>query len=276
MDLTTKYLGFELKNPLVPSASPLSKSVAQAKELEDHGASAIIMYSLFEEAITTETETMNRFLHQQDTGFAEIGESIIPDWNDFSTGLDNYLENLRQLKEALDIPVIASLNGVTPGGWIEHAKELEQAGADALELNVYYIAADIDQDGQQVEERYLEVLRMLKGQIGIPINMKLSPSFSSVGNMVRRIADAGADGVSLFSPTSIPTACGCSRAYIRRARPKRCWRCGGLRSSTVASMASRSARPAASTPQMTRSSCCSPAPTRCISAARCSRTARRR
>ncbi|MFP4496205.1 MAG: dihydroorotate dehydrogenase-like protein, partial [Halochromatium sp.] len=173
MDLTTNYLGFELKNPIVPSSSPLSKSIAQAKELEDQGASALIMYSLFEEAVTTETETMNRFLHQQDTGFAEIGEGFIPDWNDFSTGLDNYLDNLRKLKEALDIPIIASLNGVTPGGWIEHAKELEQAGADALELNVYYVAADIDLDGNQVEERYLEILRLLKNQISIPINMKL-------------------------------------------------------------------------------------------------------
>ncbi|MFP4602601.1 MAG: dihydroorotate dehydrogenase-like protein [Halochromatium sp.] len=199
MDLTTNYLGFELKNPIVPSSSPLSKSIAQAKELEDQGASALIMYSLFEEAVTTETETMNRFLHQQDTGFAEIGEGFIPDWNDFSTGLDNYLDNLRKLKEALDIPIIASLNGVTPGGWIEHAKELEQAGADALELNVYYVAADIDLDGNQVEERYLEILRLLKNQISIPINMKLSPSFSSVGNMVRRLAEAGADGVSLFN-----------------------------------------------------------------------------
>ncbi len=199
MDLTTNYLGFTLKNPIVPSSSPLSKSIAQAKELEDQGASALIMYSLFEEAVTTETETMNRFLHQQDTGSAEIGEGFIPDWNDFSTGLDHYLNNLRQLKEALDIPIIASLNGVTPGGWIEHAKELEQAGADALELNVYYIAADINLDGRQVEERYLEILRLLKSQIGIPINMKLSPSFSSVGNMVRRMAEAGADGVSLFN-----------------------------------------------------------------------------
>jgi dihydroorotate dehydrogenase (fumarate) len=199
MDLTTQYLGFELKNPIVPSASPLTKSIAQAKELEDHGASAIIMYSLFEEAITAENETMNRFLHQQDTGFAEIGEGFLPDWNDFSTGLDNYLENLRQLKEALDIPVIASLNGVTPGGWIEHAKEIEQAGADALELNVYYVAADINLSGTQVEDRYLEILRTLKGQISIPINMKLSPSFSSVGNMVQRMADAGAKGVSLFN-----------------------------------------------------------------------------
>ncbi len=199
MDLTTNYLGFELKNPIVPSSSPLSKSIAQAKELEDQGAAALIMYSLFEEAVTTETETMNRFLHQQDTGFAEIGEGFIPDWNDFSTGLDNYLDNVRKLKEALDIPIIASLNGVTPGGWIEHAKELEQAGADALELNVYYVAADINLDGSQVEERYLEILRLLKNQISIPINMKLSPSFSSVGSMVRRLAEAGADGVSLFN-----------------------------------------------------------------------------
>jgi dihydroorotate dehydrogenase (fumarate) len=199
MDLTTTYLGFELKNPIVPSASPLSKSIDQAKELEDQGASALIMYSLFEEAITAETETMSRFLHQQDTGFAEIGEGFLPDWEDFSTGVEQYLENLQRLKEALDIPVIASLNGVTPGGWIEHAKELEQAGADALELNVYYVAADIDQDGARVEERYLEVLRLLKAQIGIPINMKLSPSFSSVPNMVRRLAGAGADGVSLFN-----------------------------------------------------------------------------
>jgi dihydroorotate dehydrogenase (fumarate) len=145
MDLTTKYLGLDLKNPIVPSASPLSKSVDQAKKLEDAGAAAIIMYSLFEEAITAETETMNRFLHQQDTGFAEAEDGFLPDWQDFSTGLEQYLDNLRKLKEALDIPVIASLNGVTPSGWVEHGRELEQAGADALELNVYYVAADIDQ-----------------------------------------------------------------------------------------------------------------------------------
>ena len=199
MDLTTKYLGFDLKNPIVPSASPLSKSIDQAKKLEDAGAAALIMYSLFEEAITAETETMNRFLHQQDTGFAEADDGFLPDWQDFSTGLEQYLDNLRQLKEALDIPVIASLNGVTPGGWIAHGKELEQAGADALELNVYYVAADIDQTGAQVEERYLEILRALKAQIGIPINMKLSPSFSSVGNMVKRLSGAGADGVALFN-----------------------------------------------------------------------------
>jgi dihydroorotate dehydrogenase (fumarate) len=199
MDLTTKYLGFDLKNPLVPSASPLSKSVDQARKLEDNGAAAIIMYSLFEEAITAETETMNRFLHQQDTGFAEADDGFLPDWQDFSTGMDQYLDNLRGLKDALDIPVIASLNGVTPGGWVANAKELERAGADALELNVYYVAADIDQAGTQVEDRYLEILRMLKQQIAIPINMKLSPSFSSVGHMVQRLSGAGADGVALFN-----------------------------------------------------------------------------
>jgi len=199
MDLTTKYLGFDLKNPLVPSASPLSKSVEQAKELEDHGASALIMYSLFEEAITAETETINRFLNQQDTGFAEADDGFLPDWQDFSTGLDQYLDNVRRLKEALDIPVIASLNGVTPSGWVSNGKLLEEAGADALELNVYYVAADINQSGTDVEARYLEILRQLKGAIGIPINMKLSPSFSSVGNMVTRLAGAGADGVSLFN-----------------------------------------------------------------------------
>ena len=199
MDLTTKYLGFDLKNPLVPSASPLSKSVDQARKLEDNGAAAIIMYSLFEEAITAEVETMNRFLHQQNTGFAEADDGFLPDWQDFSTGMEQYLDNLRRLKEALDIPVIASLNGVTPGGWVTHGKELEQAGADALELNVYYVAADIDQTGAEVEERYLEILRTLKQQIAIPINMKLSPSFSSVGHMVRRLSGAGADGVALFN-----------------------------------------------------------------------------
>jgi dihydroorotate dehydrogenase (fumarate) len=199
MDLTTKYLGLDLKNPIVPSASPLSKSVEQSKKLEDAGAAAIIMYSLFEEAITADTETMNRFLNQQDTGFAEADEGFLPNWQDFSTGTEPYLENLRLLKEALDIPVIASLNGVTPSGWVEYGRELEQAGADALELNVYYVAADIAQPGSAVEERYLEILRTLKNAISIPINMKLSPSFSSVGNVVQQLAAAGADGVALFN-----------------------------------------------------------------------------
>ncbi len=199
MDLTTKYLGLDLKNPLVPSASPLSKSVEMAKELEDSGASAIIMWSLFEEAITSESESMVRFLHHQDIGFGEANSGFIPAWHDFENGLELYLENIRRLKEALDIPVIASLNGVTPSGWISHAKELEQAGADALELNVYYIAGDITQTAAQVEDRYLTLLKDLRGQIQLPINMKLSPTFSSIGRMVTELAGAGANGVALFN-----------------------------------------------------------------------------
>ncbi len=198
MDLTTQYLGFAIKNPLVPSASPLSRSIDTARELEDAGAAAIIMWSLFEESITAESESSARFLAEQDTGFAEAS-SFLPDHADFAPALDLYLENLRKLKEALDIPVIASLNGITPGGWVEHGRELEQAGADALELNVYYVAADIAQSGSEVEERYLSLLQSLRGQISIPINMKLSPSFSSVANMAKRLADAGANGVALFN-----------------------------------------------------------------------------
>lgn len=198
MDLTTQYLGLTLKNPLVPSASPLSRSVEMAREMEDAGASAIIMYSLFEEAVTADTENSARFLSHQSTGFAEA-ETFLPDFHDYEHGLDVYLNNLRRLKEALDIPVIASLNGVTPGGWVEHGRELEQAGADALELNVYYIAADLQQSGAQVEARYLDLLTELKKHISVPINMKLSPTFSALGHFVRQLEAAGAKGVSLFN-----------------------------------------------------------------------------
>jgi dihydroorotate dehydrogenase (fumarate) len=198
MDLTTKYLGLEIDSPLVPSASPLSRSVDMCKEMEDAGAGAIIMWSLFEEAITAEAETAVRFLSEQDTGFAEAS-SFLPDHEDYAPGMEQYLDNLRRLKEALDIPVIASLNGVTPGGWIAHGKELQDAGADALELNVYYVAADIEQTGAEVEERYLSLLRTLREHIAIPINMKLSPTFSSIGNMVKRMEAAGASGVALFN-----------------------------------------------------------------------------
>nr|VFK16323.1 MAG: dihydroorotate dehydrogenase (fumarate) [Candidatus Kentron sp. LPFa]VFK31646.1 MAG: dihydroorotate dehydrogenase (fumarate) [Candidatus Kentron sp. LPFa] len=198
MDLTTKYLGLEIKNPLVPSASPLSKNLDMARQLEDAGAAAIILFSLFEEAVVTEEETLVRFLHHQDTGFGEA-ESFLPAQEDFVSSLDRYLEQLRTLKQALDIPVIASLNGVTPSGWIKHARVLEQAGADALELNVYFVAANPDQSGAEVEQRYLTLLHDLKQHISIPVNMKLSPSFSSVSHMVRQIEEAGADGVALFN-----------------------------------------------------------------------------
>ncbi len=198
MDLTTDYLGLQLANPFVPSASPLSRSIDDALRMEDAGASAIIMYSLFEEAVTAEEETMVRFLHHQEIGFAEA-ESFLPNHYDFSNGQERYLENLRQLKERLRIPVIASLNGTTPGGWISHAQEMEQAGADALELNIYQVAADVEVSGSEVEQRYVELLTQLNQQVSLPINMKLSPAFSSVANMVKQLEAAGASGVSLFN-----------------------------------------------------------------------------
>ncbi len=198
MDLSTPYLGLALDSCLVPSASPMTHSIDMAKELEDAGAGAIIMHSLFEEAITAEEEGMVRFLHHQETGFGEA-ESFLPAYQDFENALDLYLDNLRRLKEALGIPVIASLNGVTRGGWIEHGRELQEAGADALELNVYYIAADPELTSEEVEERYLNLLHDLREHINIPINMKLSPNFSSLANMVKRLDAAGAAGVSLFN-----------------------------------------------------------------------------
>ncbi|MCU7844503.1 MAG: dihydroorotate dehydrogenase-like protein [Candidatus Thiodiazotropha sp. (ex Monitilora ramsayi)] len=198
MDLTTHYLGMVLKNPFVPSASPLSRSIEDARRLEDAGAAAIIMYSLFEEAVTAEEEAMVRFLHHQETGFAEA-DSFLPAHYDFSNGQERYLENLQALKTSLDIPVIASLNGTTPGGWISHAQEMEQAGADALELNIYQVAADTEVSGSEIEQRYIELLTQLKQQVSIPINMKLSPAFSSMANMVKQLEVAGAAGVSLFN-----------------------------------------------------------------------------
>lgn len=197
MDLTTQYLGLTLKNPLVPSASPLSKELDKARQLEDAGASALVMYSLFEEEIEDDEEMFDRTLHQ-DLGHGEASSYLPVDFS-ADSHLDNYLTQLSKLKEALDIPIIASLNGNTLGGWLEHAMQLEQLGADALELNVYHVPANIDETGGEVEQRYVDLLQQLKAQVKIPITMKLSSQFSSPGNMVKRLDQAGADGVVLFN-----------------------------------------------------------------------------
>ncbi len=198
VDLSTEYLGLKLKNPLVPSSSPFSKDVDKAKMLEDAGASALVMYSLFEEQIEHESRHMDRFLHQQSIGFGEA-DSFHPMPDDISNHEDDYLEQLQQLKSSLEIPVIASLNGTTMGGWVEHARALEQAGADALELNVYYIAADADETAEQVEGRYLDILTGLRDQVNIPIAMKLSPPFTALVDFVKKLEAAGASGVSIFN-----------------------------------------------------------------------------
>jgi len=197
MDLSTNYLGLNLKNPLVPSASPLSKKMDTAKQLEDAGASALIMYSLFEEEIEQDEKIFDVFQNQH-IGHGEAS-SYLPSDQTESCHLDDYLIHLDDLKRSLDIPIIASLNATTAAGWIDHALELEQSGADALELNVYHIPANIEETSHEVENRYLQILTDLKQQINIPITMKLSSQFSSPGNMVKRLQDAGADGVALFN-----------------------------------------------------------------------------
>jgi len=203
IDLSTTYLGMKLKNPLVPSASPLAKDLSAARRLEDAGAAAIVMNSLFEEEVTADEERLDHLMHYQDIGNFEAA-SYLPAEDSYKTQLEAYLEQLEGLKGALEIPVIASLNGTTPSGWIAHAKQLQEAGADALELNVYYMPADMRQASDAVESRYVEILSQVKKQVDIPVIMKLSSQFSSVGNFVQNLQAAGADGVSLFNRYYLP------------------------------------------------------------------------
>lgn len=196
--ISTKWLGLELKNPFVPSSSPLSRNLDTAKRLEDAGAAAIILHSLFEEAVRDEAESMVRYLHHQGQDQSEAVD-YLPDNADFPSVTDRYLEHIASLKATLDIPVIASLNGISNSGWLEHAIEIQDAGADALELNVYYVASSPWEESLDVENRYVELLKTLRHDIVIPINMKISPFFSSVGHMVKRLEAQGVDGVSMFN-----------------------------------------------------------------------------
>lgn len=197
-DLSTKYLGLSLKNPIVPSASPLTQSLAGAQQLEDAGAGALIIHSLFEEKIQHEGEQLQRFFHQQSIGHGEAdGFHPIPD--DYLSYQDDYLEQLERIKAALDIPIIASLNGISDGGWVEQASLLEGAGADALELNMYYIATKGEETAEQVEARYIEVLQSVLAQVSIPVTVKLSDQFSALVNMVKGIEAVGAKGIGLFN-----------------------------------------------------------------------------
>ena len=198
IDLSTEYLGLKLTNPLVPSSSPLTGNLDSAKRLEDAGASALVLPSLFEQAIEYEQKQLEQFVHSQALGHYEA-QSYQPVPEDYTSELDNHLERIQQFKAALDIPIIASLNGISTSGWIDTGKELQQAGADALELNVYYIAADPDTSSEDVENRYLQLLTELRQHVSIPITMKLSSQFSSVANMVLKLQQAGAHGVSLFN-----------------------------------------------------------------------------
>ena len=198
VDLSTEYLGLKLANPLVPSASPLSKSLDTALRLEDAGASALVMYSLFEEKIEAEQQQMERFFYAQSLGHGEA-DSFHPLPDNIKTYQDQYLENLHKLKSCLSIPVIASLNGASLGGWIEYGLAMQQAGADALELNIYHLAANSEESSETVENRYLEILREVKSRVNLPLTLKLSPQFSSPIHFAQRLQAAGADGIALFN-----------------------------------------------------------------------------
>jgi len=198
MDLTTRYLGLKLKNPIVPSASPLSYTLDGMKQLEDAGASAIVMYSIFEEQIAHETSELLHYLSQGTESYSEA-LSYFPDVQQYNTGPDEYLELINKAKEDLGIPIIGSLNGVSVGGWTKYAKKIQEAGADALELNVYYIPTDPNTPGPDIEHQYIELLKSIKQSIRIPVAVKLSPYFSAMSNMAKNLANAGADGLVLFN-----------------------------------------------------------------------------
>ncbi len=198
MDLSTSYLGLRLKNPLVPSASPLSERVDTIKRLEDAGAAAVVMHSLFEEQLTEESNLLDHYL---DVGSESFSEALtyFPEAESYHVGPGTYLNHIREAKASVDIPIIGSLNGSSTGGWIRYAKEIEEAGADALELNIYYIPTNPGQTGAEVEQRYLDVVRIVKENISIPLAVKLSPHFSALANMAHQLAGAGADGLVLFN-----------------------------------------------------------------------------
>jgi len=197
-NLTTTYMGLTLKHPIVPSASPLAKHVSTIRQMEDAGAAAITMYSLFEEQIDFEALARHHFLEETVFISAEA-TSYFPKAADFVRGPDEYLDLIRQAKAAVDVPVIGSLNGVTPGGWTRYAKLIEEAGADALELNVYLIPTRTSLTSDGVENTYLEILREVKAQVKIPVAMKLNPFFSAMPNMAYRLDRAGANALVLFN-----------------------------------------------------------------------------
>jgi len=197
-DLTTSYLGLKLKTPLVASASPVCESVANLRQLEDAGVGAVVLPSLFEEQLELEGRTVDEDLFRGSDSFPEAG-SFLPDLESYNLGPEGTLEMIRAAKERVGIPVIASLNGVTPGGWAEYARLMEEAGADAIELNLYSIPAECAETADDVERGYVELVRQVRRAVRLPIAVKVSPFFSAPANMALQFADAGANGLVLFN-----------------------------------------------------------------------------
>jgi len=198
MDLTTSYMGLKLRSPLAAAASPLSEEIATLRQLEDAGASAVVLYSLFEEQLRRESAELDYHLQHGTESFAEA-LSYFPEISEFRTGPEDYLEHIEKAKQAVKLPIIASLNGSTLGGWTAYAKQIQHAGADALELNIYSIPADADATAADVEAMYLDILKAVKKEVTIPVAVKLSPFFTNFANVAHRLAQAGADGLVLFN-----------------------------------------------------------------------------
>ena len=197
-DLTTTYLGLQLKNPIVASSSPLMQKVDTIKRLEDAGAAAIVLHSLFEEQIMQESNLLDHYLNYGTESYWEA-LSFFPEQKSYLIGADAYVEHIRKVKAAVQIPVIASLNGVSTGGWLKYAQRIEQAGADALELNMYYLAAEPNQTSADVEAMYLELVRVLRASISIPLAVKLGAEFTSFAHFAKQLDQIGVNGIVLFN-----------------------------------------------------------------------------
>jgi len=198
VDLSTHYLGLKLKNPLVASSGPFTEEVANIRRMEDAGVAAVVLPSLFEEQLTLESDELDRAISAGE-GLSAESTSHFPDLLGYNRGPEEYLNHIRKSKRAVQIPVIASLNGSSRGGWIDYAKQMQQAGADALELNIYYIPNDLDTTGAAVEQMYCDLVREVKSSVQIPVAVKLGPYFSSMGNLARRLDASGADALVLFN-----------------------------------------------------------------------------
>ena len=197
MDLTTTYMGLKLKNPIIVGASPLTASIESIKELENAGAAAVVLHSIFEEQINHETHELDHFLFKGSEDYAEA-LGFFPEVTLSNLESENYLDEIMQLKKSVNIPIIASLNGVSKGGWIDYSKKLEQAGVDAIELNITYIPTDINLDARDIEQMYIDALEAVKQSVHIPIAVKMNAIFSAPANMAKRFCDAGAQGLVLF------------------------------------------------------------------------------
>lgn len=197
-DLSTEYMGLKLKNPIVPSASPLTKDVDKVRQMEDAGASAVVMYSLFEEQIKFEAAELSKFLEEGTESFAE-SLTYFPKGDNLYSGPEDYLERIRKLKQAVDIPVLASLNGTHVGEWVKHAKLIEEAGADGIELNTYFLTTDFNVEFGTIEKTHIEILKAVKENVNIPVAMKLSPFFSSMAAILKQFSEEGADALVLFN-----------------------------------------------------------------------------